>query len=729
MKRFFFCCILALIGTSETYSQQRISKKQLQRFQKNLETYPLLSAEDADFKGNNNPAQWAGESAVLLSLKTSFNFDWQGVNEAERRKILLNDQFAIEQYSVLYFRLFGEGDVFAARVIKKDGTLIPVDLAEAISVENVKQVPAIFKAYTDALLPSSSRLVYFKIVVPDLEEGDIIEYEFRNFNNVFNHNLESNFNSVFMEFDPLYYLCNRELPVVKQVIEVILKHEKFFMGYKSFKGAPAFVETTNEKSKTFRWEDIAREKLTDTRYVNEYMELPSIKFQVIFAARKNADFVWFIDLKDMKKDMDIEEFGEKAKAFWFDIEKKKKTAYSSGRWEDVNYESGVIFQSLIRKGLKDVSPDEYVKKVYYLLRTHTVAGNWNDYRFTKMFSNLLERRKIEHQIVMSALNTKSRTGAILFTEELTWLIKYGDKYYSNPGKHYNPEELHGSLIGNEAVVFHYKDEKIKAVSEILPSTDTLDNTLLTQINAHLDEAKVNMVLEKSVEAKGHVKEDVIEDVLTMTPYMEVDYLNSNGKGSVEGVGITETKAAIEKRDNQKNEWKAKKLVMMKELAGNEYDYRVEKYDSFALLEDGRSFNKRNLKYYERFVLADMTMPAGKDLVVPITGLMGLQPRVQKEERNRVFPVDVRYPRALNWKITFAIPAGYVVKGLENLQKKIENACGSFISTAFVEGNTLHVYAKKIYAGHRFETTQWPQMLAILDAAYEISQAKIILKKL
>ncbi len=121
----------------------------------------------------------------------------------------------------------------------------------------------------------------------------------------------------------------------------------------------------------------------------------------------------------------------------------------------------------------------------------------------------------------------------------------------------------------------------------------------------------------------------------------------------------------------------------------------------------------------------MTASAGNDLVVAVPGLMGLQPKVRKEERNRVFPVDVRYPRALNWKVMFTIPAGYEVKGLENLQKKIENACGSFTSTAFVEGATLHVYAKKIYAGRRFETTQWSQMLEILDAAYEVSQAKII----
>jgi len=41
------------------------------------------------------------------------------VEETERRRILLNDKFAIDAYSILYFRLAAQGDAFAAHVIKK----------------------------------------------------------------------------------------------------------------------------------------------------------------------------------------------------------------------------------------------------------------------------------------------------------------------------------------------------------------------------------------------------------------------------------------------------------------------------------------------------------------------------------------------------------------------------------------------------------------------------------
>ena len=762
MKTILLCSLLAIISAGQAYSQQRISKKQVELLQKNLEKDPLLTDKDADFQGNNKSAQWASESAVILCQKTSFNFDKKGVGvgqriirnmsglllapvtfgssiywvnasnetkilieETERRKILLNDKFAIEQYSVLYFRLSAVGDAFAARVIKKDGTVEPVDISEAISVEDIKLVPGIFRSYTDERFSSYYRPAYFKIAVPGLEEGDVIEYEFKNFNNQ-----KHNHNPSYKEFNPVYYLCNRELPVAKQVIEVVTEDDKYFIGYKSLKGAPEFVQTTSKGNKVFRWEDNNREKITDTRYVSEFMELPSIKFQVVYARNSSKNFVWFKDETDMKKDMTTEELGEKAKAFWFNPAKLHLTGdYTAGLRASIESTVGDMYKTLRKRGIKDASPDEYVQKVYYMVRSRTMAGGWNDYAFAKVFSRLLEENRIDHEIVVSAPNNRTNLNSIAFSQEIAWLVKYKNKYYANPGEHSNPEDLQAWLVGNNAIRFPYNKEEAKAVSEVLPLTDTLSNAMLTLVSARLDEGKVNMSVDKTVEAKGLVKDDIIDEALALTPFMETDYRNFDGQGMWEGLTMKEEEKATQDFSDQKKEWKEQKPIMMKGLAESEYGYHVEKYDNFRLQQDGRTFKKRNLKYSESFVLGDMTAAAGNDLVVAVPGLMGLQPKIRKEERKRIMPIDVRYPRAFNWKITFAIPAGYEVKGLENLQKKIENSCGSFTSTAFVEGGNLMVYAKKIYAGRRFDVAQWPQVLEILDAAYEVSQAKIILKKL
>src|SRR5436305_15335172 len=79
-----------------------------------------------------------------LILANSTNETKMLIEETERRKLLLKDKFALEQYSVLYFRLDAEGDAFAARIIKKDGTVQPVNLVEAIKVSDYSAIPDLF---------------------------------------------------------------------------------------------------------------------------------------------------------------------------------------------------------------------------------------------------------------------------------------------------------------------------------------------------------------------------------------------------------------------------------------------------------------------------------------------------------------------------------------------------------------------------------------------------------
>ncbi len=759
MKKIVLYLLLVALSTGQLYAQQRITKKELDLFKKNLEASPLLSDADEDFKGNAVPANWSNESAVILCQKTSIDFDRKGlsvgkrigrnifgiigaiptlgislitantsndtkilIEETERRKILLKDKFAIDQYSILYFRLSTDGDAFSARVIKKDGTVRPVDFADAVRVEDIKSVPSIFRSYTDERVSSTYRPLYFKIAVPDLEEGDMIEYEFKNFNTQqFYHNPS------YMEFDPVYYLCNREMPVSKQIIEVVAADDKYYIGYKSMKGAPEFMQSNNKGKRVYRWVDNNREKLTDTRFVSEFMEMPSVKFQVIYARNSSRNFIWFKDEADMKRDISLDELGAKAKTFWFNPEKLQTTGdYNAGLRADVDVTVKNIFKSLKKKGITDGLEDDYVRKAYYYIRSQTLYRNWSDYAFARVFSWLLELKKIDHEIVVTAPNNRTNLNSVAFTQEIAWLIKYKNKYYVNPGEHQNPEEIPANLAGNTVIRFNFKNEKAAIANEVLPMSDSLDNALLTQINASLNGA--GMTIEKTVDAKGLVKDDLEDDVLALTPFMESDFRNYDGMSMWEGLDNKQEEKAQTDFNEQKKLWKDAKPDMMKAIAENDYGFTVEKYSSFRVLQDGRSYKKKNLKYSESFVLADMSASAGSDLVVPLPALMGTQLKVKKEERVRSLPVDTRYPRALSWKIYFTIPAGYAVKGLEGLQQSVDNECASFNSRAFQEGNMLVLELRKMYKGRRFDAAQWTQVVAMLDAAYAFSQAKIILQK-
>ena len=762
MKRIFFSLTILFFLGNTTFAQQHISNKVLEIVNQNPNSIPILDDNDADFKSKLTTDPWPNESAIILCQKTSFGFDKKGVSvgkrigrnilgllfalptfgmsiyaanasndtkilveEKQRKKILLRDKYALEQYSVLYFRVSTESDAFSAQVIKKDGTANKVDLSEAISVDDYKSVPSAFRGITEDEVSSIYRPTYYKIAIPDLEEGDVIEYGSR----VINTQRYLS-NPSYKEFDPVYYLCNRELPVAKQIIEVEMEDDKYYIGYKSQKAAPDFEMKTEKGKRFYRWSDNNRDKLVDTRFVNDFVELPSVKFQVIYARNNSKGFVWFKDEADMKRDIDAKELGEKSKEFWYNPGKLQSTGdYTAGLRTSIDNTISYMYKQLKKRGVTDATDDDYVKKAYYTIRSQTMYSNWSDFAFAKVFSGLLQEKKIQHDIIITTSNLRTSLPKTAFTQEISWVIKYKNKYYCNPDEHLNPEEIPLDLIGNEAIRISSNDDKVPPQIETIPGSDTLENTLVSTVRASLDSSKLILSVDRTVEAKGLLKSAMIDEVLSLTPYMEADYKNYDGAGMWDGLPSKQEEKAIEDFAQQKKEWKDEKTKFMKALAENEYGSHLAKFDNFRLIQDGRAYKKKNLIFSEAFSIDELTAKAGDDIVVELPSLVTQQTQVKKEERTRTLPIDVLYPRTLYWTITMPVPTGYEAKGLTSLNKNVSNECGSFISTATVENNSIVLKVKKQYAKKHFDKELWPKLTAILDEAYAFSQSKIILQKL
>jgi hypothetical protein len=87
-----------------------------------------------------------------------------------------------------------------------------------------------------------------------------------------------------------------------------------------------------------------------------------------------------------------------------------------------------------------------------------------------------------------------------------------------------------------------------------------------------------------------------------------------------------------------------------------------------------------------------------------------------------------FPRSFENEITFNIPEGYSVSGLEKLNKKVENETGGFVSTAEIKGNQLVIKTLKYYKNYFEPNANWNKMIQFLDAAYQFTQEKVLLKK-
>ncbi len=229
--------------------------------------------------------------AVIISQKTKFVFDKvQGADklnvfETGHRKIQLLDKDAVDRYSQFYFRTGHLNDGFSLHIIKPDGLVDTVSLLTAVLVEDVDDVPGMFTPYFDkqSTIKNNTKSVnvYYKLAVSNLEPGDIIDYAYT----VFNDNDVARMNN--LEFDPIYFLCHREYPVMNQQFEINVD-DKSYVNSKALNGAPDFTEGSANGYKTFIWKDADREKIKDTRWVNEYMTLPMVKFQIIYSKTTDA---------------------------------------------------------------------------------------------------------------------------------------------------------------------------------------------------------------------------------------------------------------------------------------------------------------------------------------------------------------------------------------------------------------------------------------------------------
>jgi hypothetical protein len=184
----------------------------------------------------------------------------------------------------------------------------------------------------------------------------------------------------------------------------------------------------------------------------------------------------------------------------------------------------------------------------------------------------------------------------------------------------------------------------------------------------------------------------------------------------------------DKLRERKKEDKVRKLEYMKKQMEGDYE-NVKAYTEFTLNSDGRTWRKQELNYVSKFELADMIKLAGDNLLVSVPALIGDQLYISQDERKREADAYMGFPRSYRNIIKFTIPAGYKVVGVQSLNMLVDNEAGTFGVQASVEGNTLSILTKKIYKQMTVKKEDWSKLVAMLDAAFNFTQKKVLLKKM
>ena len=617
---------------------------------------------------------------------------------------MLLDNNAVEQFSELYFDVSDADNGFGGKVIKEDGKVEQLDLNRAIAVEDVSEVPGIFRSYTQ-----SGRKQFFKIPVSNLQPGDILDYAYL-------VNNDASVRDKFMEFQPVYYQCHRGYSIVKQQFDIKLDNQTF-LNNRTMNGAPEFTEKSEGDFVTYTWVDRDREKLRDQSYVNEYLLLPMVKFQIVFSNRENAGNLFIGSRGEMKTKLSTEELGKKINNIYAGM----NDGYGGQIVNQVKYH-------MKKMDALDVRDDDYIRNTYYILRHLSIMNDYefSSARFASVFKAVMDAKKIPCNLLVTAPNNLTRPEDIIFRSEVEWFVQVKDKYIFNGDAMSNMYDVPPDVQGNDAfIITPGKTASVEKVT--LPATTPADNTSETNITASLNIETENLLVSSNQEYKGNSRAAQVYAAMMYENYVPMDWRTYGGYDELEELPVARRDALSERIAKYKREAQRLKPKYMERQLKDEFN-DVVKYTAFRMVQDGRNWKKTSLQYGEDFELGDRVRHAGKSILVAVPGLISNQLQIKNKERSRQYDIDVRYPRQYKWNISFAIPAGYTVYGLEDLQQNIDNATGSFVSTATIQNGTLMINTTKTYKQARISKDNWPDMLKWIDAAYNFGQKKILLRK-
>lgn len=685
------------------------------------------------YKGKTDvPEKWKNESAVILYKNENYDYHKRGKQTtftvSLRERIKLQDQAAVENYSKLSYKSFfsstkgrepgsfgnkGSFTAVGVKIVKPDGSEYLVDVDnEAIFEEGKK-----------------------KLAVSNLSVGDVLDYYF--------YTVEQFVAYTWQRFDPEENTLAEDYPIIdyKFTLET---QKNFYITFKSFNGAPELKEVPSNEKGRRRYELTASniEKFESERYVYPLVQMPSYKFQnveVRDSGRKDA-FAFLSDSDEIIRTKITDE----------EVLELYKDTYKIGSYSVPNW---------LDKMLEGKSDIEKVKTIYYLRRhtfiTEPLLPNYT-YKnkiisdtffekytppfqvsissFIKHFGSVLRYYNIPFDIYVGKNRFDGTIDDALFIENLYKVIKTNTEppmYFQNYDVFQEINEIPSTMEGTEAFVLHTEDNKIVSISrQMLPVSVPEDNLDHAIFKVSLNTELTGLNFEAKHFAKGHRKEYLQNSLLMYDDVVHEDYQRFNTKAFLDyfnGKKREKVESALNSlvakdRETQKEWFKTKTKYYLSVDDLEDYSYKID--------STGRFGRNEPIIYEEKFQVKDQYVKkAGANLLIEIGKMMGNQIHITDEERKRTLDVYKEYPVKYITEIHLAIPEGYEIKSMDNLQTQVNNETGSFLSTAEIKDGELIITATEIHLNYFEPVANWLKFVEVLDAAYNLSTQKILLSKM
>ena len=677
---------------------------------------------------NTVPDKWKNESAVIIYKHEFYDYHKFGVSvtytSAIRKRIKLLDAAAVKEFSEFSFKdkfysnkgySFREAtNTIGVKIVKSDGKEIEIDVEKEAKVTDNEK----------------------KIAIANLEVGDVIDYYF--------YSVEPFKSALELGFEPVETTLGDIYPTMEMKL-VFQTENDFFVNFNTYNGAPKIKEIPTQKSGERKYELEAHdiEKNEFPKWFNPLAEMPCYKFQVFFA--RSGKFEERADAFLSKKESIIKETVSKEDIFEY--------------YNDKFRPEGDL--STIKMFLKDkafANDEEKIREVYYFTRHNYLtqyieafvadeAKIFSPYalyvdpiffrterEFINHFMAYLKYEKIDYDIIIGTERYNGSIDDLLIQKNVTVLLKINTPnpiYLEFFTPFTNADQFNYNLENTKAYALQVSKGKkvVDSESILLPSTTVKDNVNKEVTNLSFNEDFSGLKIKRESSLYGQFKPAEQKDKFYFFDYVYEDYDKYKSVRLLEKVkNKTKRKQYQQEFDALINKLKDRQKEEFKKNTSNEYGFEIEDH-SLVIKNTGRFGSKSPMVYEEEFLIKNnLIKKAGDNYILEIGKMLTSQIEINKKEKERKNNIYMSYPRAFENEIIFDIPAGYTVSGIEKLNKKVSNETGQFISEATLNGNKLIIKTSKQYQNYFEPNSNWGKMVQFLDAAYQFTQEKVLLKK-
>ena len=684
----------------------------------------IVWTDDSYFPDENLKPEWKDKSAIILDYNLIQEFketSSMGVGHTTLKhfKIKLLDQASVDNYSEFYFsrnrtayyNLFYKNFV-GFRIIKPNGDVVVIDSKKEMIVEK------------------DNYEIKKKIAIPNLQVGDILDYYLFNYRYEYQSNIKqrrkASGTNYYLAEDQ--YLLPKKYPVIKLKYEIIAD-EDWRITLKGINNCEIKESKTGDDEYRFIVESEDLDEIGDLYWDFIYRTRPSFKLY----AEWQTNYIKKLE-KDGSKYFSIREADEEV------IQNNVKALYDA----DISGLFGDFIKFLKKNKQENISKEKKIEEYYYFLRhrfvnMHLMYDAYNEtmersishFNFCQHMIFALKKLDISYDYLLAVPRKEGNIPEILSTRETLPILKINfstPKFIYFDGKHSKFNLLPLSIEGVNCMAVKKSSNKKDFIFKDyqMPESNAENNILSSKTELQFIDQSLN--IEGNIAVKGQDMPSYQNYFVSIFDFV----FNENIKYSTKRWGDP----TILKDGKMKD-----KIIQMREDKEHEFKKNFEEYIVNYLeidkLEIG-SVKKEKLgidSEEDEFMIKynatsnELINKVGSNFIIKIGKLTGTQIQIKEDEFERNYDVYVPYPRVETHSISLTIPENYELKGVENLNKKVENQYGSFESKAVLNGNKLEFECTQKIITNFVKKEDWNNLIEILNAAYNNQQQEILLKKI